>query len=42
MRAAMAAGVRRFVHVSSITVHGNNVRGEADEKLAAARRAQSL
>ena len=27
----MAAGVRRFVHVSSITVHGNNVRGEADE-----------
>lgn len=31
VRAAMAAGVRRFVHVSSITVHGNNVRGEADE-----------
>jgi nucleoside-diphosphate-sugar epimerase len=29
--AAMAAGVRRLVHVSSITVHGNNVRGEADE-----------
>src|SRR5256714_11746562 len=28
---AMAAGVRRFVHVSSITVHGNDVRGEADE-----------
>jgi nucleoside-diphosphate-sugar epimerase len=27
----MAAGVRRFVHVSSITVHGNNVRGHADE-----------
>ena len=27
----MAAGVRRFVHVSSITVHGNNVRGDADE-----------
>lgn len=31
VRAAMAAGVRRFVHVSSITVHGNNVHGEADE-----------
>jgi nucleoside-diphosphate-sugar epimerase len=31
VRTAMAAGVRRFVHVSSITVHGNNVRGEADE-----------
>jgi nucleoside-diphosphate-sugar epimerase len=31
VRAAMAAGVRRFVHVSSITVHGNNVRGHADE-----------
>lgn len=31
VRAAMAAGVRRFVHVSSITVHGNNVRGEASE-----------
>jgi nucleoside-diphosphate-sugar epimerase len=31
VRAAMAAGVRRFVHVSSITVHGNDVRGEADE-----------
>jgi len=29
--AAMAAGVRRFVHVSSITVHGNDVRGAADE-----------
>ena len=27
----MAAGVRRIVHVSSITVHGNDVRGEADE-----------
>jgi nucleoside-diphosphate-sugar epimerase len=27
----MAAGVRRIVHVSSITVHGNNMRGEADE-----------
>jgi nucleoside-diphosphate-sugar epimerase len=31
VRAAVAAGVRRIVHVSSITVHGNNVRGEADE-----------
>jgi nucleoside-diphosphate-sugar epimerase len=31
VRAAMAVDVRRFVHVSSITVHGNNVRGEADE-----------
>ena len=31
VRAAMAAGVRRFVHVSSITVHGNDVRGKADE-----------
>jgi 2-alkyl-3-oxoalkanoate reductase len=30
-RAALAAGVRRFVHVSSITVHGNDVRGAADE-----------
>jgi nucleoside-diphosphate-sugar epimerase len=28
---ALAAGVRRLVHVSSITVHGNDVRGEADE-----------
>jgi nucleoside-diphosphate-sugar epimerase len=26
-----AAGVGRFVHVSSITVHGNDVRGSADE-----------
>jgi 2-alkyl-3-oxoalkanoate reductase len=31
VHAAMAAGVRRIVHVSSITVHGNNVRGQADE-----------
>jgi 2-alkyl-3-oxoalkanoate reductase len=31
VRAALAAGVRRFVHVSSITVHGNDVGGEADE-----------
>jgi nucleoside-diphosphate-sugar epimerase len=28
---ALAAGVRRLVHVSSITVHGTDVRGEADE-----------
>src|SRR5207245_2086796 len=28
---ALAAGVRRFVHVSSITVHGNSVGGPADE-----------
>jgi nucleoside-diphosphate-sugar epimerase len=31
VRTALAAGVRRFVHVSSITVHGNDVGGEADE-----------
>jgi nucleoside-diphosphate-sugar epimerase len=31
VRTALAAGVRRFVHVSSITVHGNDVRGAADE-----------
>jgi nucleoside-diphosphate-sugar epimerase len=31
VRSAMAAGVRRIVHVSSITVHGNDVRGEDDE-----------
>ena len=29
--AAMAAGVRRVVHVSSVTVHGNDVGGAADE-----------
>ncbi len=29
--AALNAGVRRFVHVSSITVHGNDVNGSADE-----------
>lgn len=28
---AQAAGVARIVHVSSITVHGNDVRGPADE-----------
>jgi nucleoside-diphosphate-sugar epimerase len=31
VRAALAAGVTRLVHVSSVTVHGNDVRGEADE-----------
>lgn len=31
IEAAMAAGVRRIVHISSITVHGNDVGGEADE-----------
>jgi nucleoside-diphosphate-sugar epimerase len=31
VRCALTAGVRRVVHVSSITVHGNDVRGEADE-----------
>jgi nucleoside-diphosphate-sugar epimerase len=29
--AALAAGVQRIVHVSSITVHGNDVGGEGDE-----------
>jgi nucleoside-diphosphate-sugar epimerase len=28
---SLAAGVRRFVHVSSITVHGNDVDGTANE-----------
>ncbi len=31
VRTALDAGVARLVHVSSITVHGNDVRGEADE-----------
>jgi 2-alkyl-3-oxoalkanoate reductase len=31
VRAALAAGVRRVVHVSSITVHGNDVGGTANE-----------
>jgi 2-alkyl-3-oxoalkanoate reductase len=31
VRAALAADVGRLVHVSSITVHGNDVRGAADE-----------
>ena len=29
--AARASGVRRIVHVSSITVHGNDIRGAGDE-----------
>jgi 2-alkyl-3-oxoalkanoate reductase len=32
VRTAFAAGTRRLVHVSSITVHGNDVRGSADER----------
>jgi nucleoside-diphosphate-sugar epimerase len=31
VRTALAGGVRRVVHVSSITVHGNDVQGAADE-----------
>src|SRR5258708_22053349 len=31
LEAAMAAGVQRFVHVSSITVHGTDINGTADE-----------
>jgi nucleoside-diphosphate-sugar epimerase len=31
---AIGAGVKRFVHVSSITVHGNDVGGRADETTA--------
>jgi nucleoside-diphosphate-sugar epimerase len=31
VEASVVAGVQRFVHVSSITVHGNDVRGTADE-----------
>ena len=31
VRAALDAGVMRIVHVSSVTVHGNDVRGVADE-----------
>ncbi len=31
VESAMAAGVRRIVHVSSITVHGLDVRGTVDE-----------
>ena len=29
--AALAAGVKRFVHLSSIAIHGNDVRGTLDE-----------
>ena len=32
VRTALAAGVRRLVHVSSATVHGVDVRGSADEE----------
>lgn len=32
VRAAISGGVQRIVHVSSITVHGNDVGGEADER----------
>jgi 2-alkyl-3-oxoalkanoate reductase len=35
--AALDAGVERFVHVSSISVHGNDVGGEADENAPLAR-----
>ncbi len=31
IEASLAAGVQRFVHVSSITVHGNDIHGTADE-----------
>jgi nucleoside-diphosphate-sugar epimerase len=31
VRAALTAGVSRLVHVSSVTVHGNDVGGAADE-----------
>jgi nucleoside-diphosphate-sugar epimerase len=31
VEASLKAGVRRFVHVSSVTVHGNAVGGAADE-----------
>jgi nucleoside-diphosphate-sugar epimerase len=31
VRTAVAAGVKRIVHVSSITVHGNDLRGAGDE-----------
>jgi nucleoside-diphosphate-sugar epimerase len=32
VRLAADAGARRFVHVSSVTVHGNDVGGRADEE----------
>jgi nucleoside-diphosphate-sugar epimerase len=31
VRVAVAGGVRRIVHVSSVTVHGNDIGGTADE-----------
>jgi nucleoside-diphosphate-sugar epimerase len=31
LEASLAAGVQHFTHVSSITVHGNDIRGSADE-----------
>src|ERR1700741_367481 len=31
VRTAVAAGVKRIVHVSSITVHGNDLHGAGDE-----------
>lgn len=31
VRTAVGAGVQRIVHVSSITVHGNDIQGHADE-----------
>jgi nucleoside-diphosphate-sugar epimerase len=31
VRAASAAGVKRVVHLSSVTVHGNDLRGSGDE-----------
>lgn len=31
VRVAVAAGVERIVHVSSVTVHGNDLRGAGDE-----------
>jgi nucleoside-diphosphate-sugar epimerase len=31
VRAAMASGVKRVVHVSSVTVHGNDLHGNGDE-----------
>lgn len=31
IESSLAAGVQRFTHVSSITVHGNDVHGAADE-----------
>jgi nucleoside-diphosphate-sugar epimerase len=33
LETAMAAGVERFVHVSSVTVHGTDIQGCADETM---------